>query len=994
MSYAPLDLAAIQARLAQAQGRDFWRSLEEVAGTEAFQALVHREFPQQIAEWAAEGPGLNRRRFLQLMAASLALAGLTACASRPPEKIVPYVDAPEIVVPGKPLFYATAMQVGGYALGLLAQSTMGRPTKLEGNPDHPASLGATDAFAQASVLTLYDPDRAKEATQAGTAGSWEDFIAALRPALDAQRAGGGAGLRILTETVTSPTLASQIQAVLAAFPNATWHQYEPVNRDNVYAGAALAFGAAVEPVYRLDQAAVIVSLDADLFAAAPGRVRYAHDFATGRGALGQTDQPRNRLYAVESTPTLTGAAADHRLPLTAGQIEGFGRALARELGLEVERSGDPAIPANWLAALARDLQAHPGSSLVIAGDHQPPALHALAHAINDTLGNTGHTVVYTPPVAANPASQAESLAGLVSAMQAGKVELLLILGGNPVYTAPAGLAFGAALQQVGFSVHHSLYADETAAACHWHLPEAHYLETWGDGRAYDGTVTLQQPLIEPLYAGRAAIEVLDLLVADQARSAEDILTSYWESQYSGDNFDLYWQTALQAGLFAESAPSAQPVTLQLDLGSLPAATPDTATLEINFRPDPTVWDGRFANNGWLQELPKPFTKLTWENAALINPLTAAALGLAQGDIVRLEVQGRVAQAPLWLMPGHCEGAVTVHLGYGRTHAGQVGSGTGFNAYALRPAAASWFSPGLTVSKIGSGHAFAGTQTHHTLEGRDLLRVGTLAQYEAEPDFAQAADAHIPAISLYPKVDYPDNAWGMAIDLSACIGCNACVTACQAENNIPVVGKEQVAKGREMHWIRIDTYFDGELTNPAVHHQPVLCMHCENAPCELVCPVGATVHDHEGLNTMVYNRCIGTRYCSNNCPYKVRRFNYLQYTDLETETLKLQRNPNVTVRSRGVIEKCTYCVQRISAARITAKIEGRPIRDGEVVTACQAACPTRAIAFGNINDPESAVAQRKTTPLNYSLLADLNTHPRTTYLAKLRNPNPDLAAEEG
>jgi molybdopterin-containing oxidoreductase family iron-sulfur binding subunit len=991
MSIAPLDLAAIQARLAQAQGRDFWRSLDELADTDAFREFLHREFPQHMAEWR---PGLNRRHFLQLMAASLGLAGLTACAPRAPATIVPYVEAPEMVVPGKSRFYATSMQVGGYALGLLAQSQMGRPTKLEGNPDHPASLGATDALAQASILTLYDPDRAKDVMQAGAPATWDAFLAALQPALEAQRASGGAGLRILTETVTSPALTGQIQALLTALPNATWHQYEPVNRDNVYAGAELAFGAAVEPIYRLDQAAVIVSLDADLFSTAPGRVRYAHDFAAGRGAQPSAERPHNRLYAVESMPTLMGAAADHRLPLAAGRIEGLARALARELGLEIAGGDDPALPAKWLAALARDLQAHQGSSLILAGDHQPPTVHALAHALNAALGNVGQTVVYSAPVAANPGNQITSLRDLVAAMQDGEVELLLILGGNPVYTAPADLEFGVALAQVAFSAHHSLYADETAAACHWHLPEAHYLETWGDGRAYDGTVTLQQPLIEPLYAGRAAVEVLDLLIAAEARSAEDILQAYWETQIDADDFDAYWQTALQAGLIADSALPAQEVTLQFDLDTPPAATPDPATLEINFRPDPSVWDGRFANNGWLQELPKPFSKLTWENAALINPLTAAALGLTQGDVVVLEHQGRTVQAPLWLMPGHCEGAVTLHLGYGRTRAGQVGSGIGANAYALRTADLPWFGPGLTLRKLSAGYAFAATQTHHVLEGRDLLRVGTLAQYEADPAFAQAPDTHIPAISLYPKVDYPDNAWGMTVDLSACIGCNACVTACQAENNIPIVGKDQIAKGREMHWIRVDTYFEGDLTNPDVHHQPVMCMHCENAPCEVVCPVGATVHDHEGLNTMVYNRCIGTRYCSNNCPYKVRRFNYLQYTDLETETFKLQRNPNVTVRSRGVVEKCTYCVQRISAARISAKVEGRPITDGEVVTACQAACPTRAIVFGNINDPASAVAQRKATPLNYSLLAGLNTQPRTTYLAKLRNPNPELAGEEG
>jgi MoCo/4Fe-4S cofactor protein with predicted Tat translocation signal len=992
MSNTTLDLAAIQARLAGTSGRHFWRSLEELAETPAFQEFLHREFPRQAAEWTAT---MSRRQFLGLLGASLALAGVTGCTSQPPERIVPYVNAPETTVPGQSLFFATAMQLGGYALGLLAQSQLNRPTKLEGNPDHPASLGATDALAQAAILTLYDPARSTTVTNAGAESTWEAFLQALQAQLEPQRASGGAGLRILTETVTSPTLLSQIQAILDAYPNAVWHQYEPVNRDHVYAGAELAFGEPVEPIYRLDQAEVIVSLDADLFQTSPGRVRYARDFADGRRADASEDRPRNRLYVVESTPTITGAGADHRLPLKASQIEPFARALAQALGLTlaVDEAAMTAIPANWISALASDLQAHAGTSLIVAGEGQPPIVHALAHAMNEALGNVGQTVVYTDPVVANPQQQAESLRALVEAMNAGEVELLLILGGNPVYTAPVDLEFGAALENVAFSAHLSLYADETSARCTWHLPESHFLEAWSDVRAYDGTITIQQPLIQPLYASHNAHELLDALVSAEVRSDHDLVQAYWTSQQGEADFATFWQTALHDGLVADTALVPKTVTIQatLDLPPTPATAP--ADLEINFRPDPSIWDGRFANNGWLQELPRPFTKLTWENAALINPLTADALGLTQGDIVELAYAGYTVQAPIWLLPGQPEHAVTVHLGYGRAQgapdAGLVGDGVGFNAYALRSTGVGWFGTGLTVRKVGEGHRFASTQGHFSMEGRDLVRVGTVAQFAEDPDFVHAMDGHHAEISLYPKYEYETNAWGMAIDLTACIGCNACVTACQAENNIPIVGKEEVANGREMHWIRIDTYFEGDLTNPAAHHQPILCMHCENAPCEPVCPVAATMHDAEGLNTMVYNRCIGTRYCSNNCPYKVRRFNFLQYNDLESESLKLQRNPNVTVRARGVMEKCTYCVQRISAARISAKLEGRPIAEGEVVTACQQACPTRAIVFGNINDPESQVAQRKASPLNYGLLTELNTQPRTTYLAKLRNPNPEL-----
>jgi molybdopterin-containing oxidoreductase family iron-sulfur binding subunit len=652
--------------------------------------------------------------------------------------------------------------------------------------------------------------------------------------------------------------------------------------------------------------------------------------------------------------------------------------------------GDEVIPADRLGAIARDLQAHRGTSLVLAGDHQPAGVHALAHAINDALGNVGQTVLYLDPVMANPANQTESLRELAAAMAAGQVELLLILGGNPAFTAPADLNFAGALDQVNFRVHLSLYDDETSERCHWRLPESHYLEAWGDARAYDGSLTIIQPLIEPLYDSRSAHQVLAMLLGQVDSSDHDLVRAYWESQNSAGDFDQFWQTTLFNGLVAGTALAPKSVSLQPEFDQPgPTQTVGAEDLEIIFRPDPSIWDGRFANNGWLQELPKPLTKLTWDNAALLSPATAANLGLANEEVLELQYQGRAVRAPVWIMPGHSEGSVTVYLGYGRTRAGRVGTGTGFNAYALRTTDTPWFGPGLSIVKTGERYSLASTQSHQSIEGRNLIRAGTVDQFQADPDFVRKLDPHVENISLYPQVEYDDYAWGMAVDLSTCTGCNACVVACQAENNIPIVGKEQVIMGREMHWLRLDRYYEGDLDNPDTHHQPVLCMHCENAPCEVVCPVGATLHDQEGLNVMVYNRCIGTRYCSNNCPYKVRRFNFLQFTDLETESLKLQRNPEVTVRSRGVMEKCTYCVQRISAARITAKGEGREIRDGEVVTACQEVCPAQAIVFGNINDPTSQVAQLKASSLNYGLLTELNTHPRTTYLARLRNPNPEL-----
>lgn len=984
MTVSSLNLTQIQDRLAASRGRDYWRSLEELAETPDFVEFLHREFPRQASEWQ---PGMSRRRFLQLMGASLALAGLSACASPPAETIVPAVRAAEGSTTDKPLFFATAMALGGYGLGLLVQSHQNRPTKVEGNPDHPASLGATDAFAQASVLTLYDPDRAKGITQQGEASDRSSFLTALRGAVDGLPS-GGAGLRILTETITSPTWAAQLQAIATAFPAAVWHQYEPVNRDNPYAGAALAFGRAVETVYRFNPARVILSLDSDFLTTGAGRVRYARDFAAGRRAESADSAPRNRLYAVESSPTLTGAAADHRLPLRAGEIGDFAVALARQVGLDVPASAqNPNIPARWVEAVAADLQENSGAGLVVVGDHQPPELHALAHALNAHLGNAGQTVFYTEPVVVNPESQAESLAALVEAMAAGEVELLLILGGDPLYTSPADVDFAAGLGQVGMSVYWGLHATASAAACDWHVAASHFLESWGDVRAYDGSITIQQPLIAPLYHTLDAHELLAALLSDEPASAHDSVRSHWQSVRGGDDFEDFWRTSLHDGVVAGSSLPPVDAALQVDLAGLVLPAASGTGLEINFRADPTLWDGRFANNGWLQELPKPLTKLTWENALLISPLTAEGLGLGTGDWVEISYAGRAVEGPVWLLPGHPADSITLHLGHGQEY-GKVAAGAGFSAYALRAADALWFARGVSLRRLRGGYRFASTQQHFVMEGRGLVREGTLAEFAVNPSFVAEMGTPAEEISLYPKVEYP-TAWAMAVDLNACIGCNACVVACQAENNIPIVGKEEVAKGREMHWIRVDTYFQGDLTNPTSLHQPVLCMHCENAPCEVVCPVAATVHDADGLNVMIYNRCIGTRYCANNCPYKVRRFNFLQYADGESESLALQRNPQVTVRSRGVMEKCTYCVQRISAARIDAKLEGRALADGDVVTACQAACPTQAIVFGDQNDPTSRVAQLKASPLNYGLLTELNTAPRTTYLARLRNPHPAL-----
>jgi MoCo/4Fe-4S cofactor protein with predicted Tat translocation signal len=993
-------------RLAGSGDKTLWRSLDELAETPEFVDYVRREFPRQSGEWMDP---VARRSFLKLMAASLGLAGvgLGGCLRQPDEKIVPYVRQPEDFVPGKPLFFATCTTLGGYATGLLVESHLGRPTKIEGNPDHPASLGATDAFSQASILSLYDPDRSQTVMKSGQISTWGDFLAVLSAELPKLRSRNGKGLALLTETVTSPTLADQLRSLLKELPEAKWHQYEPVGRDNVRAGARLAFGEYVDSIYRFDRADVVLALDAEFLTGMPGSVRYAHDFMNrrkvshGAGHAHGDGHEMNRIYAVESTPGLSGAVADHRLPMRAGQIESFTRTLATELGVEVGAVGEGdavEVPADWLAALVSDLTSHAGTSLVIVGDGQPAAVHALAHAINRALDNVGTTVQYVEPVEAEPVDQLHSLQELVDSIREGDVEFLIVLGGNPLYNTAGELDFGKQFEQVKLRVHLSEYFDETSFVSHWHIPEAHYLESWGDARAFDGTATIRQPLIAPLYEGRTAYELLAALSGHPERTAYDIVRQYWQGQL-GDDFEKRWRKALHDGLVADTKAAPRETTWSFVDEDSESETPAIGQtgLEITFAPDPTVWDGRFANNGWLQELPKPLTKLTWDNAAIVSPGTAERLGVSNHDLVELARDGWIVRAAIWIVPGQPNDSISLALGYGRTRSGRIGNGAGVNAYTLKSARPEWFADGVELKTTGERRWLAVTQNHYSMEGRGLVQVGTLAQFEHDPQFVDAKSRHPEDLpTLYPKYEESENAWGMVIDQTACMGCNACVVACQAENNIPIVGREQVSKGREMQWLRIDRYYKGELDNPETYFQPVACMHCENAPCELVCPVGATVHSHEGLNQMVYNRCVGTRYCSNNCPYKVRRFNFLNYDahfgygGEEAPVLKLLRNPDVTVRSRGVMEKCTYCVQRINEAKIEAQKENRPVSDGEIVTACQAACPAQAIVFGNVRDRASRVAALKQSPLNYSLLAELNTLPRTTYLARIRNPHPDLA----
>jgi len=1065
-----LDLTSIGSRLKASRGKEYWRSLEELADTDEFQELLHREFPQQASEFTDP---VGRRTFLKLMGASMALAGLTACTRQPTEKITPYARQPEEIVPGRPLFYATAMPLDGVGTGLLVESHEGRPTKIEGNPDHPASLGATDLFAQAAILTLYDPDRSQTLTYLGDIQPWSAFLGAIRPVLSAQMPLGGAGIRILTETVTSPTLASQLKDILVSFPSAKWHQYDPVCRAGAKEGARAAFGQYVNPIYNFEKADVILSIDADFLNCGPASLRYSRDFASRRRVGAESGgKPMNRLYSVECSPSLTGAKADHKIPVRPSQLEAFARAVASGLGVQGAQPGPvEGVPADWIPAVVKDLQAHRGASLVVAGEFQPPLIHALAHAMNQALGNVGNTVTYTDPVEANPVDDIASIRELVNDINAGQVDLLIIIGSNPVYSAPADLNFNLELlKKARLRVHMGLYKDETSELCQWHIPQAHFLESWSDVRSYEGTVSIIQPLIAPLYYGKTAHELLAAFSDRPEQTSHEIVREYWSGQMGAvqggswrpasftrpgapadikkapeaglvtstggaaptpspggaqasapserpsgaasgatTDFEKFWRKILHDGLI----PNTQLPTRATSANAgqaLQASQPAQSggDYEVVFRPDPTVYDGQFANNGWLQELPKHLTKLTWDNAALVSPETARRLGVESkiggksgemySDTVELDYNGRKVVAPVWIMPGHPDNTITVHLGYGRRTSGRIGTGNGFNANLLRTSDAPWFGPGLKVNKTGETMMLAVTQMHHMIDpeivgDRELVKSQTVSQLQGQGD-GHGKDAHTDTdkhahLSLYPEYEYRENKWGMAIDLSTCTGCSACVVACQSENNIPVVGKDQVSRGREMHWLRVDSYYSGGEANPETYFQPVPCMHCEKAPCEVVCPVAATVHSEEGLNDMVYNRCVGTRYCSNNCPYKVRRFNFFLYQDWDTPTFQMMRNPDVTVRSRGVMEKCTYCVQRISKARIEAQKEDRPVRDGEVVTACQAVCPADAIVFGNMNDPNSRVSKLKRDKRNYALLEELNTQPRTTYLSDVRNPNPEL-----
>ena len=1001
---APMTLEAVRRELNGSKGKQYWRSLDELANTPEFQAAVEREFSAAVPEWVDP---VSRRGFLKLMGASLALAGMAGCTKQPDETIYPYVKAPEDLILGKSMYFATAHPFTTGAVPLLVKSDEFRPIKVDGNPEHAYNQGGSDPYSQGTLLDLYDPDRSQHVTFEGEGREWAEFAQAYREKVASTK--DGTGIYFLSATITSPTLARQWGDVQKAYPQAKLVQYDPA-----IAGTFLEKGLNVQ--YDLSQADVIVSLDADFLSGSsyPGFHKLVRDYAARRK---QPENGMNRLYVVESSPTTTGMKAEHRLGLRASEIPAFGAALAQTVGAGVGASSYAwtGEQQRFLAALAKDLKGSAGKCVVIPGLYQDRSVAEIALVINNALGNVGKTVIVQPePAIPIPSDQLGDFKTLVADLNAGKVDWLVILNANPIYDAPADLDFGTAFGKANVVAHLGSHYDETGHQAHWHIPAAHYLESWSDARAYDGTVSIVQPMIDPLYGGKTAHDVFQSLLNEPMLSAYAAVRETQKAYFKGD-FEEGWRKALHDGWIENSdygkASSAGSNTSFK--GAIPTPTPKDS-VEIIFRPDPNIYDGRWNNVGWLQELPKPVTSLSWDNAAIMSGATLTRLNLEEDDIVELTVGSGKVTAPVIVAPGHPDNSVTVYLGYGREFAGRVGSGQGFNAYLIRNSWAPFYATG-SIRQIPGKWGIAITKSHYqdhrkpylqgqgngdnSLEGdealgpRGIIRYATLDEFKNNPNFAHEGDAHETPkydTSLFPNWPYNEaNAWAMSIDMNSCTGCNACIVSCYAENNIPVVGKQQVRIGRNMQWIRIDTYFEGDLAAPRAHFQPMNCQQCENAPCEQVCPVGATVHTPEGLNMMVYNRCVGTRYCSNNCPYKVRRFNFLLYSDFETESLKLMRNPDVSVRSRGVMEKCSYCVQRIQEAKIRADKENRNIRDGEIVTACQQACPAHAIVFGNKNDPDSQVSKLRAQQRTYQVIADINTRPRTTYVAEVLNLNQEL-----
>ncbi len=1008
-----------------------WRSREDLADSAEYAAFRTNEFLPGAAdaEELAGDSSPSRRTFLKVMGASMAMAGLTGCR-RPTEQILPYARMPEDVVPGLPNFYATAMPFAGIVQALLVESYEGRPTKVEGNPEHPVSLGKSGVFAQASILNLYDPDRSRNVFHDGASSTWQEFVTAAQGVnLD------GASVAVIAEPSSSATQAGVRQQFEQRFPGARWIELHADGDDVSALGTQAAFGRPLRPHYKFSGADYIVSFDADFIGSEnPNSVWNSREYAASRNV--DVRGSMSRLYSFESTYTGTGGMADHRKALRACDISHVAAAIGQGLGMGSGSRGASDFASDpMVRAIIQDVQAAGGNAAFVPGPTQPLEVHALCASLNAQFG--GNVVDYLDTGAGPLTLVAQSLSPLVDDMRAGRVQFLLMLGTNPVYSLPAELNFAEALSNVSASVHVGLHRDESGQLATWHIPAAHYLEAWGDGRAWDGTRSIVQPLIAPLYeAAHSDLEILNLFATGESTSGYDLVRGTLRPALGSEDA---WRTALHDGFVPNS---------QYAVAGVAGAAPDLSGLpvmgegetEIVFRSSPKLADGAYSNNPWMQELPHPVSKLVWDNAAVMSLATAEANGaniaLKKGkhhaDIITLTVSGSECNLPVWIQEGHPDGSITVDLGYGRDlaserqHAdrnllarlfdrdvdvyspGPVANGVGTNVAPMRTLGSMVVGSVSNIASTGDSMLLVTTQDHGSMEGRAIVRMTTLKEYQSNPDVVQHQehildntpwDSYPPlwtepnSASTDPRIAnamYSDQQWGMSIDLNTCSGCNACVVACQSENNIQVVGKDQVSRGRELHWLRIDRYYTGDEANPGMVVQPMMCQHCENAPCESVCPVAATSHSPDGLNEMTYNRCIGTRYCSNNCPYKVRRFNYYNWTKTLPLEVQMAQNPNVTVRFRGVMEKCTYCVQRIRRTQQYAHIEDRQVRDGEISTACQQACPSDAITFGNIADPESAVAKSKHSPRSYDVLAELAVKPRTSYLARLRNPHPSLA----
>jgi len=1067
-------------------GPRYWKSLDDLAETPAFSDWVEREFPAG----ASEMEGVNRRQFMKVMAASFGLAGLGMAGCRRPEQVIlPYSKQPENLIPGVPVYYTSSQPGMRDNVPVIVETQMGRPTKIEGNPSYKPYGGATSVYTQASILDLYDPDRATKSSISETAV--RDRLAAISKA---HAADGGKGLVFLAEPSTSPSRAKLVAQIKETFPAATWAEYTAIDQSTSEQAAKAVFGKSLRSIPDFSKAKRVLSLDADFLLNADASIGLAREFVKTRKVKDSKDASKmSRLYAVESSLTSTGSMADHRLRLSSSQMGAFIAQLAIAMGVSLPASAKKAaasltVDAKWVEECATDLAEHKGHSLVVAGEHLSKSVHAIVIAINEAL---------SAPVNYFEVPDAEAgIADAVARLNKGDVQTLIILDGNPVYNAPVDLDWAGAQAKAAESIYFGGAINETSKASKLHIAGSHYLESWGDGRTFDGTLVPVQPMIEPLFPTFNELDVLASLVGAKITDGYSIVQATFKA-LGGSDFNKF----LSDGLLEGSAYKAVKVgsgdfAAAIDAAELEAPELSASKLEVRFAASSHAGDGRYGNNGWMMECPDPMTKLTWDNAILMSPRLAKELeerdgiqifpnkkpmnkdsaffegakgtlqnnkaefkrGKEQAVVAEFTLNGRTVKGPIHVVPGMANYTVVLPLGMGREVIGRVGLGVGFNAYSVRSSDALGVASGAALKLTPEVHPLANTQEHWSMEGRAIVREGNVDQYKKTPDFANkmGVESHAPANygkdadkslqeksvnqyrgnSAYEHPSFADPApnvkvwqgeearakfpdiqqWGLTIDMNSCTGCTACVVACQSENNIPIVGKEQVLRGREMHWMRIDRYFSAEKYDQEevpedvqVSFMGMMCQHCENAPCEQVCPVNATVHDNSGLNVMAYNRCVGTRYCANNCPYKVRRFNFFDWNKRqigefykgsllgpvdEPELQKMQKNPNVTVRMRGVMEKCTYCTQRIEAAKIDQKrLAGATgnitIADGTIKTACQQACPTDAISFGDISDANSEVSKLKASDRNYSVLGYLNVRPRTTYLARLRNPNPKM-----